>query len=236
MKIRVQGPDALAFLERVCANRIDKPVGSVVYTAMLTPRGGIRCDLTVTRHEDDVFMVVTGGGSGMHDLAWLRAAGPRRGAGADLRRLEPFVRARAVRAARSRHPGRRDGCRRLERGLPVHDGPRARYRRGARVRTADQLRGRARLGAVRAVRHGRAGLGRAVGGRPPSGADRRRARRVRFAPPGEGVSTLGPGHPHGVRPDVGGARLRGEVGQGLPGQGRARADPGCKDPRSGSSR
>jgi dimethylglycine oxidase len=73
LKLRVQGPDALAFLERVCANRIDRPVGSVVYTSMLTPRGGIRCDLTVTRHDDDVFLVVTGGGSGMHDLAWLRA-------------------------------------------------------------------------------------------------------------------------------------------------------------------
>ena len=72
VKLRVQGADALAFLERVCANRIDKPVGSVVYTAMLTPGGGIRCDLTVTRHDEDVFMVVTGGGSGMHDLAWLR--------------------------------------------------------------------------------------------------------------------------------------------------------------------
>jgi glycine cleavage system aminomethyltransferase T len=39
---------------------------------MLTPRGGIRCDLTVTRYDDDTFLVVTGGGSGMHDLAWLR--------------------------------------------------------------------------------------------------------------------------------------------------------------------
>ncbi|HJX08528.1 MAG TPA: FAD-dependent oxidoreductase [Actinomycetota bacterium] len=73
VKLRVQGPDALAFLERVCANRIDRPVGTVVYTAMLTRRGSIRCDLTVTRHADDVFLVVTGGGSGMHDLAWLRA-------------------------------------------------------------------------------------------------------------------------------------------------------------------
>ena len=73
VKLRVQGPDAVTFLERVCANRIDRPVGTVVYTAMLTPRGGIRCDLTVTRHDEDVFLVVTGGGSGMHDLAWLRA-------------------------------------------------------------------------------------------------------------------------------------------------------------------
>jgi 4-methylaminobutanoate oxidase (formaldehyde-forming) len=40
---------------------------------MLTPRGGIRCDLTVTRLDEATFLVVTGGGSGMHDLAWLRA-------------------------------------------------------------------------------------------------------------------------------------------------------------------
>jgi glycine cleavage system T protein len=73
VKLRVQGSDAVSFLERVCANRIDRAVGSVVYTAMLTPTGGIRCDLTVTRHDDDVFLVVTGGGSGMHDLAWLRS-------------------------------------------------------------------------------------------------------------------------------------------------------------------
>jgi glycine cleavage system aminomethyltransferase T/glycine/D-amino acid oxidase-like deaminating enzyme len=73
VKIRVEGRGALAFLERICANRIDRPVGTVVYTAMLTPRGGIRCDLTVTRLEDDRFLVVTGGGSGMHDLAWIRA-------------------------------------------------------------------------------------------------------------------------------------------------------------------
>jgi glycine cleavage system aminomethyltransferase T/glycine/D-amino acid oxidase-like deaminating enzyme len=73
VKIRVEGPDALTFLERVCANRIDRPSGAVIYTAMLTPSGGIRCDLTVTRYGEEEFGVVTGGGSGMHDLAWLRA-------------------------------------------------------------------------------------------------------------------------------------------------------------------
>jgi glycine cleavage system aminomethyltransferase T/glycine/D-amino acid oxidase-like deaminating enzyme len=73
VKLHVQGPDAVSFLGWVCANRIDRPVGTVVYTAMLTPRGGIRCDLTVTRLDEDTFLVVTGGGSGMHDLAWLRS-------------------------------------------------------------------------------------------------------------------------------------------------------------------
>ncbi|MFM7717967.1 MAG: FAD-dependent oxidoreductase, partial [Actinomycetota bacterium] len=71
-KFDVEGEDALAYLERVFANRIDRPVGSVVYTAALTHRGGIRLDLTVTRKEEGLFRVVTGGGSGQHDLAWMR--------------------------------------------------------------------------------------------------------------------------------------------------------------------
>jgi dimethylglycine oxidase len=72
-KFDVTGPDALSYLERLCANRIDRPVGTIVYTAMLTPTGGIRCDLTVTRKDEDRFRVVTGGGSGHHDEMWMRS-------------------------------------------------------------------------------------------------------------------------------------------------------------------
>jgi glycine cleavage system aminomethyltransferase T/glycine/D-amino acid oxidase-like deaminating enzyme len=72
-KFDITGPDALRFLERICANRIDRPVGTIVYTSMLTPSGGIRCDLTITRKDEDRFRVVTGGGSGQHDRAWILA-------------------------------------------------------------------------------------------------------------------------------------------------------------------
>jgi glycine cleavage system aminomethyltransferase T/glycine/D-amino acid oxidase-like deaminating enzyme len=72
-KFDIAGPDALAFLERLSANRIDRPVGTIVYTSLLTPSGGIRCDLTITRKDEDRFRVVTGGGSGQHDRAWLLA-------------------------------------------------------------------------------------------------------------------------------------------------------------------
>jgi dimethylglycine oxidase len=72
-KFDITGADALSFLERLSANRIDRPVGTIVYTSMLTPSGGIRCDLTVTRKDEDRFRVVTGGGSGQHDRAWLLA-------------------------------------------------------------------------------------------------------------------------------------------------------------------
>ncbi len=72
-KFDVSGPDALSYLERIFANRIDRPVGSIVYTAALTPKGGIRLDLTVIRKDERLFRLVTGGGSGPHDVAWLRS-------------------------------------------------------------------------------------------------------------------------------------------------------------------
>jgi glycine cleavage system aminomethyltransferase T len=46
---------------------------------MLNDRGGIECDLTVTRMGEDRFWVVTGGGVGMHDLAWIRRQIPNDG-------------------------------------------------------------------------------------------------------------------------------------------------------------
>jgi dimethylglycine oxidase len=71
-KFDVEGSHALSFLERICANRIDRPIGTIVYTAMLTAAGGIRCDLTITRKDERLFRVITGGASGQHDLAWMR--------------------------------------------------------------------------------------------------------------------------------------------------------------------
>jgi dimethylglycine oxidase len=71
-KVEVSGPGAGAYLQRLAANNVDRPVGTVVYTAMLGPRAGIMCDLTITRTGDDRYWVVTGGGVGKHDLAWMR--------------------------------------------------------------------------------------------------------------------------------------------------------------------
>lgn len=72
-KIEVSGAGALAVLDRVSDNRIDRPVGSVVYTQFLERRGGIVADVTVTRLAEDRFRVVTGSGTVDADLGWLRA-------------------------------------------------------------------------------------------------------------------------------------------------------------------
>jgi glycine cleavage system T protein len=71
-KIRVEGRDALAFLQRLCANQMDVEPGRLVYTQMLNKRGGIECDLTVTRLSQDAFFLVVPGATLQRDLAWLR--------------------------------------------------------------------------------------------------------------------------------------------------------------------
>ena len=78
-KFEVRGPGALAFLNYLCANDIDQPVGSVVYTQALNKRGGIECDFTVTRLEEYRFFIITGTAFGQHDLSWFSLNMPEDG-------------------------------------------------------------------------------------------------------------------------------------------------------------
>lgn len=78
-KFEVRGKGALDFLQYVCANDINQPVGSVIYTSALNPRGGIECDFTVTRLADDRFFIITGTAFGQHDLSWLQLHMPEDG-------------------------------------------------------------------------------------------------------------------------------------------------------------
>lgn len=71
-KIRVEGRDAAAFLQRLCANDVDVPAGRIVYTQMLNGRGGIECDLTVTRLSETAYFLVVPGATLQRDLVWLR--------------------------------------------------------------------------------------------------------------------------------------------------------------------
>lgn len=70
-KFALKGPDALAAMNWICANDVDKPVGALVYTQMLNDKGGIECDLTVGRVAHDEFYIVTGTGFATHDFDWI---------------------------------------------------------------------------------------------------------------------------------------------------------------------
>jgi 4-methylaminobutanoate oxidase (formaldehyde-forming) len=76
-KFVLKGRDALAVLQRLCANEIDVPVGRMVYTAMLNARGGFESDLTVVRLAPTEFFVVTGSSQTTRDFSWVeRHIGP----------------------------------------------------------------------------------------------------------------------------------------------------------------
>jgi glycine cleavage system aminomethyltransferase T/glycine/D-amino acid oxidase-like deaminating enzyme len=75
-KFDVSGGDVVAFLQRMCANDVDKPPGAVIYTQLLNAKAGIEADLTVTRLDEHHYRVVTSTASGVRDLAWLRRHAP----------------------------------------------------------------------------------------------------------------------------------------------------------------
>ena len=70
-KIRVEGPDAEAFLNYVCGANLSVPAGKIVYTQFLNSRGGIEADVTVTRLTETAFLVVTPSGTRLADQTWM---------------------------------------------------------------------------------------------------------------------------------------------------------------------
>ena len=73
------GPGALAFLQWMCVNNVDVPVGRSVYTPLLTPHGGFRADLTIMRLGAEHFRVITGAFDGGRDKHWFRRHMPTDG-------------------------------------------------------------------------------------------------------------------------------------------------------------
>ena len=71
-KIRVEGPDAEVFLNKVCGADMSVPVGKIVYTQFLNARAGIEADVTVTRLSETAYLVVTPSGTRLADETWMR--------------------------------------------------------------------------------------------------------------------------------------------------------------------
>ena len=70
-KYLIQGKDSCRALQRICSANVDVPTGRMVYTHWLNARGGIEADLTVTRLEENRFLVVSGAAVTHKDLDWL---------------------------------------------------------------------------------------------------------------------------------------------------------------------
>ena len=71
-KIRVEGPDAESFLNRICGGEMQVAPGKIVYTQFLNRYGGIEGDATVTRLTETAYLVVTPAATRLADETWLR--------------------------------------------------------------------------------------------------------------------------------------------------------------------
>ena len=70
-KIRVEGPDACAFMNYIGGGQYDVPVGKIVYTQFLNDRAGVEADVTVTRMSETAYLVVTPAATRLADQTWM---------------------------------------------------------------------------------------------------------------------------------------------------------------------
>ncbi len=71
-KVRVEGPDAEALLDRVCANDMARPPGRAVYTALLNRNGGFVEDAVALRLSETRYRLFVGSGAVATVAARLR--------------------------------------------------------------------------------------------------------------------------------------------------------------------
>src|SRR5262249_11689239 len=70
-KFVLKGRDAEAALQWLCTNDVAVEPGRVVYTGLLTDRGGYESDLTVTRVSADEYLIVSGSAQTTRDFDLL---------------------------------------------------------------------------------------------------------------------------------------------------------------------
>jgi dimethylglycine dehydrogenase len=79
-KFEVTGPDAYAFLNRICANKVPAKDGGIILGHLLNGNGFIESELTITRLAADHFYVLSAAVAQLHDmdqLEWRKQPGEK---------------------------------------------------------------------------------------------------------------------------------------------------------------
>lgn len=74
-KFFLEGPDAMAAVQYICGADMDKQVpGTITYTPLCNPRGGVEADLTVTclPNGGSGYYIAAGGNTATKDFEWIR--------------------------------------------------------------------------------------------------------------------------------------------------------------------
>uniref|UniRef100_A0A8C4YM48 Dimethylglycine dehydrogenase, mitochondrial n=1 Tax=Gopherus evgoodei TaxID=1825980 RepID=A0A8C4YM48_9SAUR len=85
-KFIVKGNDSVKLLDHLFANVIPK-VGATNISHMLTPRGQVYAELTVSHLSPGEFLLVTGSGSELHDLRWIEEEALKGGYNVEIKNI-----------------------------------------------------------------------------------------------------------------------------------------------------
>nr|XP_042117567.1 dimethylglycine dehydrogenase, mitochondrial isoform X2 [Peromyscus maniculatus bairdii] len=85
-KFNIKGQDSIRLLDHLFANVIPK-VGFTNISHMLTPKGRVYAELTVSHQSPGEFLLITGSGSELHDLRWIEEAAVRGGYNVEIRNI-----------------------------------------------------------------------------------------------------------------------------------------------------
>uniref|UniRef100_A0A8C0H9H4 Dimethylglycine dehydrogenase, mitochondrial n=1 Tax=Chelonoidis abingdonii TaxID=106734 RepID=A0A8C0H9H4_CHEAB len=85
-KFIVKGNDSVKLLDHLFANVIPK-VGATNISHMLTPRGQVYAELTISHLSPGEFLLVTGSGSELHDLRWIEEEALKGGYNVEIKNI-----------------------------------------------------------------------------------------------------------------------------------------------------
>ena len=212
-KILVQGPGAEALLNRVSVSNVSVPIGKIVYTQWLTELGGIWTDVTVTRLQEDAYLVVGADIIHRRMLSWLHRHADGGAIRRDHRHLAGAHAPDGARPALARPAVAAHHGGPVQRIVPLYARQGDRGRHGGGARASGHLPGRARLGAAHPdrLRGARCSMPCSRPGRTRH--PQCRARRPQLAAAGEGLPGLRARHRQLRFPDRRGAGLHRGLGQ-----------------------
>ncbi|CAF0897340.1 unnamed protein product [Didymodactylos carnosus] len=75
-EIKSAGRSVVDFLQHLCANNIDKPIGTVIHTGMLNQHGGYENDCSVVRLGEYHFLIISPTSQSTRSMKWLKSHFP----------------------------------------------------------------------------------------------------------------------------------------------------------------
>lgn len=78
-ELRSAGSEVVAYLQNLCSNDVDKPVGSIIHTGMQNDNGGFENDCSVIRLQHNKYFIIGPTVQQTRSFAWMRIHLPKDG-------------------------------------------------------------------------------------------------------------------------------------------------------------